>query len=450
MSQTTDHEQMMRVGSMSDNTDGGTNTIATTTKQSSEPEIVFDRKKSSEKVSQMQLTVNDANADAGSNDGDKKQELEVMSHKSHEKNISRGDSVARKLTFSKSTIDALQGAQDEIKPEHILCCEVKQDRKSLVIGLQFLVVFGIVLSYFIYKMVQLFDTDADGANRNEYIINESVDEMPIPYVYIDSSSNNSCLLYIESENNTWISGYNSSDSLDSSSTMENILDTTESNGIIISNYYGGFNQFWFIPPSDLYISVGEKSQLKVYFLCFEAENSTDIAYFQFGHKDELNQYNSGFDFFKNAYSDSSYFYPYYERRLSYVWHTNKNKIDKKKSLSDDEKYDYLIFSGEATYHLEDIFGDYYVYYPAYFVLQPNGAGTKTFHITEEYFDFLDVLSSTGGIFASVNSFCALIALYFIWGFELRCFKFRGKLFCFCFCFCFCFFSFRCCVHMYPV
>lgn len=345
----------------------------------------------------------------------------------------------RNMSLSIYELETTGEAESENENVHCVCycCELKQDRKSLVVAMQFICVLVLLSGYFMYKMVQLYDEKH--ANRNEHIKNKAVDAMPLPYVYFDflTPKHETCSLYcgiwkgLEEEIHSWVSD-NDTITLNSSSTIERILDATESDGsgVFITRKMGNWSQFWWIPPSDLYLAVGDKMTMRLILNCPTAY-PYDFLFFESNAKDSLNQYNDGDDFLDATFLDSAFIYAFYETRFSYVWHTNKNTIDKKKNLEAGEKYDFMIFSGEANYYLADLsfygfVNDSHLDYPAYVVFEPDAAGTKIVHVTEHKFDFLDVVSATGGIFASVNSFFALIAVVAIWGFEFGPCKFKGK------------------------
>ena len=303
------------------------------------------------------------------------------------------------------------------------------NRKGLVVALQFLVVFSVVGTYLGYKIWQLSDKNI---NRNEYIIDTPVDAMPIPYVYIDMYSNDSVdtnceflvVAAITDDYSTygyWSTlwgGYPSPIINDTSTTIESILEQTKYDGGIIRSYLGFYTQWVFIPPSNWTIKVDNKYTIDVYLTCLPNSRYENVSnYAKIDHIDQLNRYSTIGDFLLEDYFDASFYETNYQTRYSYMWHTFKNTVDKSKDIPDDEKYDYVELSVDGTYTSDDLIVE--------LVIEPNTAGTKTWHITEPLEDFLDVLSSTGGIFATVNSFCALIAIYVIWGFEMGPLKFNG-------------------------
>lgn len=101
-------------------------------------------------------------------------------------------------------------------------------------------------------------------------------------------------------------------------------------------------------------------------------------------------------------------------RFSYEWFSFDNEIDKKSSYRD-----YFITSVGSTFSLVDNYGKLDMY------ISPNAVGKKITFVTTQSLDFWSIFSLTGGMFATVNSIVAIVAIHIIWGFDWKFLKFGG-------------------------
>lgn len=398
---------------------------------------------------------------------------------------SRSDLI-EKSNYTSTSDDMINNAQtlyikpeDEdfgLTPEKFKCRDLNINRKSLAVGAQIFVVFCLVSAYFGYKLGQYYDVKT---NRNEYTRTDVVDEMMIPYIYLDfynytsscevqyffnfpGNGNNGTHIHayfdgtgmqtmtstnwsrnnydpwdhsqfyyyfyndINTTDNIEIRnyGYTNSSMSDTDLTNTMIKEATKSDFMLLFNPRGHYEQYLLIPPSDIFISVGEKENLQVDLVCYSYDPT--YVFYKLGHEDEIlmqDNINTADLILDSLFWDSNPIEPNYKLTISYTWYSHNNKVDISSDIPQDEKNDYFIGSVEGTYSADD-------YYSMQLDIQPNPSGSKITYVTEELFSIYEVFSLSGGMFATVNSFCTFVVIYLIWGFDFGCLKFKGLYFVF--------------------
>lgn len=85
--------------------------------------------------------------------------------------------------------------------------------------------------------------------------------------------------------------------------------------------------------------------------------------------------------------------------------------------------DYFVTTADSTYELENS-----RFIKLDIKIAPSATGIKTTYVTAKSLDVWAIFSLTGGMFTTVNSIFALLAVHLIWGFNFKCLKFSGMCF----------------------
>lgn len=203
---------------------------------------------------------------------------------------------------SHTRTDSYDPDKDEM---YNICCCRKLDGKVLVLLTQFLIVFSLVGAYFIYSLLQYLNTNH---NRKEYTLEDKVDAMPYPFVYLDFPYVNGCAVITDYEYNdtTDAFGYTLGPSnysyYDNNTDMKSILESTSDKwNIIFNEFVGGYNyeQYLIIPPIDDEITVDSKDVLRVQMVC-----AYEYYYIYIAPRNGSNQTNGTWnmtDFYKDSW-----------------------------------------------------------------------------------------------------------------------------------------------------
>lgn len=314
----------------------------------------------------------------------------------------------------------------------LVCC--KPDKKDCIMGIQFFVVLALVGSYFGYELSEYLNPNT---NRKDYTKSDTVDEMPIPFIYMDFVSNSSgvpgpdgmlqdeCFPHVLYWNHSY-DGYLNITSewkemafLESDQTLQTILSTT-------TKYAPGFyrsktyisDQYLYIPADNATIDPGAKDWIEIRLICPEDVILATELWYEIDHKEQLNNFDNASALFTNYYWKSDYIYKDYAVKFTYEWFSFDNEVD------DTILYDYFIDTVESTFAIDD--GEFANEYTRGVIeVAPNGAGKKTTFVTTRSLDVWAIFSLTGGMFTSVNTIVAAISIYLIWGFDFKFFKFSG-------------------------
>ena len=407
-------------------------------------------------------------------------ERELAGGDSGTKIASTSSKVNGSVRATTSDIDNEQASDPQ--PKEFEHRKAKFNRKSLALAVELAIVVAVVLAYFGYKLHEYFDTKK---NRNEYTRVEEVDEMGVPYVYLDAFA--SCHLEIifdfevNGMNYTYIvfyvngsayahsydlSSWSDSDNYEiltmrsskwSSSdicpfasctifgmyyfskdnvtiiddviwdaytgenlTIDTIYELTKDDFMIVYRKHYSSTQFLLIPPSNARIPVGKKS-LKAIFTCDNESDSYAYAgtWYQIDHKDEIKSYDNAQTMLDKLWLNSNPVDANYKLSMSYIWYSHDNTVDIEKDIPPDERNDYYSTSIEGSYASE---------FQVELEIAPSPSGLKMTYVIERLFAIYDVISSTGGMFATVNSFCTMVFIYLIWGFDFGFLKYKGKFF----------------------
>lgn len=241
--------------------------------------------------------------------------------------ITDGTGVGRPTSRS---ISHTRGEKFDPSTENYRIGCLKLNGKTAILLIQFLIVFGIIGTYFGYNIFRYFDTST---NRKDYTKDETVDTMPIPFVYIDfervdgcqvtlyfANDDTSIYLYSGNYTNYDINIYNTShrNTID----IETILDEESSDEwkvIYVENSY--WMQYLFIPPVSVTMAVDSKETAKVQIYCdwygdYLWNDTTKNIYYYINHRDQLYDYGTLDNVMTTFYYTSDYIFSGYDISLS--------------------------------------------------------------------------------------------------------------------------------------
>ena len=170
-------------------------------------------------------------------------------------------------------INSLNSSPGKDDPETIrFLCWKQVERKNFIVRFAALIVLIIVLTFFIYEIEKYYDKSR---NRKEYLLSETVDTMPLPFVYLrfttyelffDGTYNNTnndddgltidtCKLYVYYDSIEYhfvVWGESQYYYYNDSELMSDILGDTNDESKVLYRYNDNWHEYLLIPQSKIF------------------------------------------------------------------------------------------------------------------------------------------------------------------------------------------------------
>ena len=303
------------------------------------------------------------------------------------------------------------------------CCS-RFNIKTIFYRLKFFTVFAVISSYFVYQLIDYFNTSV---NISQSLTKETQDSLPKPYVYIEFSSEyDDCLVFRANYSNVNYRDYTSlsSDfvifdtvhSIDDNSLNDILNILTVDNYYLIKNQSATYIKYLLIPPNycdETGSKVGQGSSgLHLILFCQlgkypQIVNDSAFIFGNMDHKNNLYNFDNVTDAFNYFENDSKALIPGLWTFFSYEWDIHDDKIH-------NEKYEYFIPYIAQQIDIPHTYLDFGI--AGVFSFYPVFAAIKETYTISQKTTLIDILSLTGGLFTTVYSALTVMVIYLIWGY----------------------------------